>query len=72
MHMNPKNPLYSSAVAEVLDVLKAMEWSVGRAAVMLGLTTSALTRFLHDDAALWQKVNQLRGELGMKPLRWDR
>ena len=22
-----------------------------------------------DDPALWQKVNQVRGELGMKPLR---
>ena len=71
LHMNPKNPLYPSAVAEVLDVLKATQWAVGRAAVMLGLTTSALTRFLHDDPALWTKVNQSRGELGMKALRWE-
>jgi hypothetical protein len=69
LHMNAKNPLYPAAIAEVMDVLKAMQWSVGRAAVMLGLTTSALTRFLHDDPALWQKVNQVRAEFGMKPLR---
>ena len=70
LHINPKNPLYPAAVAEVLDVLKGMEWSVGKAAVMLSLTTSALTRFLHDDPAVWQKVNAARAELGIKPLRW--
>ena len=70
LHINPKNPLYPAAVAEVLDVLKAMHWSVGRAAVLLGLTTSALTRFLHDDPAVWTKVNGARAELGMSPLRW--
>jgi hypothetical protein len=70
LHINEKNPLYPSAVAEVLDVLKATGYSVGKAAIMLGFTTSALTRFLHDDPPLWQKVNQLRAELGIKPLRW--
>ncbi len=69
LHINPKNPLYSSAVAEVLDVIKAMQWSIGKAAVMLGVTTSALTRFLHDDPPLWAKVNQTRTELGMKVLK---
>lgn len=70
LHINPKNPRYPSAVAEVLDVIKGMQWSIGRAAVMLGVTTSALTRFLHDDPALWAKVNQLRAEMGMKALKW--
>jgi hypothetical protein len=69
LHMNPKNPLYPAAIAEVLDVLKASHWSISRAAVMLGLTTSALTRFLHDDPALWAHVNRTRAELGMQPLR---
>jgi ribosomal protein L30/L7E len=71
LHINPKNAVYPSAVAEVLDLIKGMQWSIGRAAVMLGLTTSALTRFLHDNPALWAKVNQMRGELGMKPLKWE-
>ena len=72
LHINPKNPKYPWAVAEALDVLKAMQWSVGKAAVMLGVTTTALTRFLHDDPPLWTKVNQVRAELGMKGLRWER
>jgi hypothetical protein len=71
LHINPKNPRYPSAVAEVLDVIKGMQWSIGRAAVILGVTTSALTRFLHDDPPLWANVNQTRVELGMKPLKWQ-
>jgi hypothetical protein len=72
LRINPKNPKYAAAVAEVLDVLRAMHWSLSRAAVMLGVTTSALTRFLHDDPAVWEKVNRVRAELGMKALRWER
>ncbi len=72
LRINPKNPQYAAAVAEVLDVLKAMQWSLSRAAVMLGVTTSALTRFLHDDPAVWEKVNRVRTELGMMALRWER
>lgn len=69
LRINPKNERYPTAMAEVLDVLTAMQWSVSRAAVMLGVTTSALTRFLHDDPPLWTHVNQTRSSLGMKPLR---
>ena len=72
LRINPKNPRYPAAVAEVLDVLKAMQWSVGRAAVMLGVTTTALTRFLYDDPAVWENLNRVRAELGMKTLRWER
>ena len=70
LHMSPKNPKFPAAVAEVLDVLKAMQWSVGHAAVMLGVSTSALTRFLHDEPAVWGKLNQVRASLGMNGLRW--
>ena len=72
LRINAKNPRYAAAVAEALDVLKAMQWSLGRAAVMLGVTTTALTRFLHDDPAVWEKVNRVRADLGMKALRWER
>ena len=72
LHMNPKNPLYPAAMATVLDVLKETHWAVANAAVLLGVSTSALTRFLHDDPALWTAVNEKRAELGIKPLRWER
>ncbi|HEV8378072.1 MAG TPA: peptide chain release factor-like protein, partial [Tepidisphaeraceae bacterium] len=47
--MNPKNPLYPSLVAEILDLMNAVEWSIGRTAAMLGFSTAALTRFLYAD-----------------------
>jgi hypothetical protein len=68
LHINPSNPLYPAMVAEVLDVLKASHWSMSTAAVTLGQTSSALTRFLSSERSLWAKVNQCRSELGMKPL----
>ncbi len=71
LHINAKNPRYAAAMAEVLDVLKAMHWNVSKSAVMLGVTMSALTRFLHDDPPLWTHVNRARSSLGMKPLRRD-
>lgn len=70
LRMNPKNPLYPSAVAEAMDVLKQTQWNASRAAAMLGLTSSAFTRFLHDDPALWTKVNAIRAELGLAALRF--
>jgi hypothetical protein len=71
LRINPKNPLYPAALAEVLDVLHAMRWEVPPAAAMLATTsTRGLLRFLHDDPPLWEHVNRVRGELGMTPLRW--
>src|SRR5690348_12997252 len=70
LHMNPKNPLYPEAVAQVLDVLAAMHWEVPRAAVVLGISGGALMRFLHNDAALWEQVNRRRGELGLRALKF--
>ncbi|HEV2295992.1 MAG TPA: peptide chain release factor-like protein [Tepidisphaeraceae bacterium] len=68
LHINPKNPRYPSVVAIVLDVLKAMRWSPSGAAATLGVSSSALNRFLFDDPALWTHVNEVRRQLGMKPL----
>jgi hypothetical protein len=72
LRINAKNPKYAAAVAEVLDVLKAMRWGVADSAVLLGVSTSALLRFLHDDPAVWTHVNDTRAHLGMSPLRWNR
>jgi hypothetical protein len=72
LHMNEKNPLYPSLVAEVLDLFKAMHWNIASVAVMLATTTTALTRFLHEDPQLWAHINHTRNILGMPPLRWRR
>jgi hypothetical protein len=68
LRMNPKNPLYPALVAAVLDVMKSTQWSASGAAATLGVSTSALMRFLFEDPALWTKVNEVRALHGMKPL----
>ena len=68
LHISPKNPRYPGALALLLDVLKSTQWSVPRAAAILNVSSSALSRFLHDDHHIWSHVNQTRTSLGMKPL----
>lgn len=69
LRINEKNPLYPEAVADMLDLINAMHWDVSRTAAMLGVSTCALRRFLHDDQPVWRHVNDARTSLGMKPLR---
>jgi hypothetical protein len=69
LHMNAKNPRYPALLAEVLDLLEAMQWSISQAAARLGVGTSALMRFLRDDPALWAEVNRKRISLGLPALR---
>jgi len=72
LKMNSKNALYASLIAEVFDLLKAAHYNPAPAAAALSVSSSALTRFLHADPHLWAKVNHLRSELGLPPLKWDR
>ena len=69
LHISPQNPLYPATIATVLDVLLAVQWEAPAAASLLGLSTSALVRFLRDDGHLWAAVKHQRAELGMSPLR---
>ena len=64
-----KDRRYSRAVAEVLDVLVACGVRVSEAAVCLGVSTAHLVKFLQGDPSLWQRVNELRAEAGVRPLR---
>lgn len=72
LRMNSKNPLYSSLIAEVFDLLKSAHWNIAPAAAALSVSSNALTRFLHANPHLWAKVNHLRSELGQAALKWDR
>ncbi len=72
LKMNSKNPLYPCLIAEVFDLLNAAHWNPASAAAALSVSSSALTRFLHADLHLWAKINHLRSDLGLPPLKWDR
>jgi hypothetical protein len=68
LHMSPKNPVYSRTIVVVLDLLRSAHWEPFRAAPSLGISTSALTRFLAADPPLWTQVNAIRMEIGLPPL----
>lgn len=65
LRISPKNSDYPRAVAEVLDVLRAVHWEIPRAAVLLGHSTRSLLRFLHDDHELWELLGRRRADLGL-------
>lgn len=60
---------YPLAVAEVLDVLGARSCRVSEAAKAIGVSTANLVKFFEGDPKLWARVNQMRAEVGAKPLR---
>ena len=60
---------YPAVIAEVLDLLAACGMGVRSAAAKCGITTGNLVGFIHKDAKLWVRVNQMRESAGLKPLR---
>ena len=67
--VNVRNQAYYPIVAEVLDVLEAGGLRLSDAAPHLGLSTSQLVKFIEHDGKLWERVNQMRIQAGVKPLR---
>jgi len=64
-----RNDRYFFAVGEVLDVLAACGMRVSDAAVRIGISTAHLVKFIQNDPKMWDRVNQMRSEAGVKPLR---
>jgi hypothetical protein len=67
--INRKNEDYPRVVQEVLDVFAACDMRASAAGAMLGLTTSQFIAFAKGDDRVWGRVNQMRAEAGVKPLR---
>ena len=66
-----RNTLYASAAALVLDLLEAMDAVPADVAALLGVSTSSLARFLHDEPSLWITANAIRKSHGKPALRHD-
>jgi len=64
-----RDPQRYLAISETLDVLGACAMRVSEAAKHLELSTAGLVKMLRHDAKLWGRVNQMRAEIGGKPLR---
>ena len=59
---------YAPAAGLMLDLLKAMHGSPADVGVMLGVTTTAVVRFLEEEPQLWTAANQIRADLTLPPL----
>lgn len=67
--VSQRNPRYPAVVAAAFDVLEAAGWRVAEAAAAVGVSTSALGRFLEADPVLFRAANARRAAVGLPPLR---
>jgi hypothetical protein len=59
---------YAAAGGLILDLLKVMNGNPSHVAAMLGVSTSAVIKFLEDEPQLWAAANRIREEMGMTAL----
>jgi hypothetical protein len=69
IRISSKNDDYHRVVQEVLDTLSACAMRVSDAAERLGTSTAHLVKFIESDPKVWERVNQMRAEEGLKALR---
>ncbi|MFI4877026.1 MAG: peptide chain release factor family protein [Blastopirellula sp. JB062] len=66
--VNQAHADFPSLLAEGLDYLAAADWDAKLAAESLSCSTTQLVRFLKDEPAAFQRLNQRRSERGLRPL----
>ncbi len=64
-----KNTDYPFVVAELLDIIHAVQARISEAASVLGLTTSGIVSFLRRDPKLFAVVNDMRSKQGASSLK---
>lgn len=69
LDVNAKHPAFWPAVGRLLDLLAVVECRLATAAETIGTTTANLSEFLAQDPKVWQEVNRLRVQYGLKSLR---
>jgi hypothetical protein len=69
IEMGRRDARYPATVAGVFDAIEECAWQIGDAARALGVSTSALARFLERDAVVWRAVQERRQAAGLSPLR---
>lgn len=68
-HVARSSDQWPAAVGGLLDLFVATGCSVSETAARVGVTTGAMSRVLRSDDALARKVNELRAERDLRPLR---
>lgn len=69
IRISQKNEDYHRVVQEVLDFVAACGTRVSDAAKRMNLSTAHLVKFLESDPKIWERVNQMRAEAGLKSLK---
>ncbi|UCE58982.1 MAG: peptide chain release factor-like protein [Phycisphaerales bacterium] len=67
--IGPRDERYCLLVGEVLDVFAACGMRVSETAGCVGVSTGHLVKLFEKDPKLWERVNQMRKEAGLKALR---
>jgi hypothetical protein len=63
-----RHPLYAAVGGLILDLLAALRGNPAAVAVNLGISTTAVIRFLEGEPQLWTAANGIRADVGMPPL----
>jgi hypothetical protein len=63
-----RHEFYAPAAGLILDLLKQMQGNPSHVAAMLGISTTAVIKFLEAEAQLWTAANRIRAEMDMKAL----
>jgi len=63
-----RHPLYAPAAGLVLDLLQALAGNPAAVAVNLGVSTTAVVRFLEQEPHLWVAANTIRAQNGLGAL----
>ena len=59
---------FPTLLAEAIDATAFAQYELPAAAKALGVSPTQLARFLQLEPAAWQRINQQRQELGLRPL----
>ena len=60
-----RHPYYAAIAGLILDLLHALAGNPAAVAVNLGVSTTAIVKFLEGEPQLWAAANQIRAALGM-------
>ena len=63
-----RHTLYAAIAGLLLDLLDALQGNPAAVAINLGISTTAVIKFLESDPHLWTAANEIRLQANMKPL----
>lgn len=69
LRVSADNPALHQVIALALDALAQFGGRLSEAAAALGITSSNLTKFLHEHPKAWREACRIRADAGLPPLK---